>query len=77
MLLQVQALCFVTLLAHASVLSRSDPPFQFVPTKATTPDNKFNIGTKIFQAQPPDTTDTIPDVYGARSVCHEFPVLIR
>ena len=59
---------FHFLLAHASIIPRADPPFQYVPSKATTPDNKFNIATTIFQGQPPDTTDVAPDVYGARSV---------
>ena len=68
MLSSVSFLCFGALLTRASLLPRSDPPFQFVPSKATTPDNKFNIATKIFQGQPPLTTDTPTDVYGARSV---------
>lgn len=63
------ALSLLTLLVHATVLSRGDPGFQHVPARATTPDNKFNIGSKILKAQPPHTDEPVPAIYGPRSVC--------
>ena len=71
-------LSYNALFAKARLLHRADPPFQSVPETATTPDNHFNI-PKIpqFKAQPPDTSDPVPAVYGVRSVRPVFPTLRR
>lgn len=62
-------LSYNALLAKAHLLPRADPPFQFVPDTATTPDNKFNIpGIPKFTTQPPLTSDSVSAVYGVRSV---------
>lgn len=68
MLSYLSLLSFSTL-AVTSVLPSTDPLFQYVPAKATTPDNQFNIGTKIFQGQPFDNNNAVvPAIYGPRSV---------
>jgi hypothetical protein len=70
MLSRLLLLLLGNLFAHATVLPRSDPPFQSVPVKATTPDNHFNIsGVPLLTAQPPVTSDTTNPVYGPRSIC--------
>ncbi|KAL6713287.1 hypothetical protein ACLMJK_008752 [Lecanora helva] len=69
-------LCSTALLTHASLLPRADPPFQSIPTTPTTPDNHYNTGTHLFQAQPPDKTGiSVPSVYGPRSVDIPFALL--
>ena len=68
------ALLVLSALANASIIPRSDPGFQYVPSKATTPDNQFAQGTEKQTGQPPITSDADPDVYGARSVRIAFPL---
>lgn len=68
MLSYISILSFSTFVL-TSVLPSTDPPFQSVPAKATTPDNTFNIGTTLFQGQPPDNDNAIVNAaYGPRSV---------
>lgn len=53
-------------LASASVIRRADPPLQSIPATAQA-DNTFNNGAAK-QMMPDDTSDPVPDVYGARSI---------
>ena len=68
MLSLIYVLACSILHTRAYLQPRGDPGFQYVPPKATTPDNKYNIGTVKLTGQPDDTKDTVPAVYGPRSV---------
>lgn len=54
--------------AAASIIPRADPPFQTVPSKATTPDNKFAVNEPERKGQPGESGATPNAVYGPRSV---------
>lgn len=53
-------------LASASIIRRADPPFQSIPATAQA-DNTFNNGAPD-SVSFPESSDPIPDVYGARSI---------
>ena len=52
----------------ASIIPRADPPFQTVPSKATTPDNKFAINKPEGTGQPGESGATPNAVYGPHSI---------
>ena len=54
-------------IASGSILRRQDPGFQSIPATGKA-DGTFNNGAPMLAAEPPMTSDTPPDIYGARSV---------
>ena len=54
-------------IAGGSIIRRADPAFQSIPVNGMT-DNTCSNGKPILIGEPDQTTETPPDVYGARSV---------
>ena len=67
MLSSLVSILSVASLGHSSIIRRQDPGLQQIPTTAKA-DNTFNNGAPQLNAEPDQTTDTPPAVYGARSV---------
>ena len=75
--LYMKSHCFIALLTHTSISPRNDLPLQSVQFECWIPDPRYKKGTKMFQAQPPDITDAIPLIYGARSAGMSVIVIIK
>jgi len=60
-------LAAVTAVAQSSALRPRDPSLQSIPSTGQK-DNTFNNGAAARTGELPDTGDTPPDIYGARSI---------
>ena len=58
---------FLILCAYIPSAASKDPGFQTIPTTARTP-GSFSNGAAVLIGEPPDTNDTVPDIYGARDI---------
>ena len=67
MLFSIASLLAVTVLVDGLVVRRQDPGFQTVPSTGKA-DNTFNNGAPLLAAEPPDTGDIPPAIYGARDI---------
>ena len=67
MLLPLVSVLSAVSVASGSVIRRQDPGLQSIPATGK-PDNTFNNGAPQLSAEPPQTSDPVPDAYGARSI---------